>query len=387
MFLRKDLERLEDKIIAPYGVKSKNSRGRKFDEEKHPYRTCFQRDRDRIIHSHAFRRLEYKTQVFIIHEGDYFRTRLTHTLEVSQIARIISQALRLNQDLTEAISLAHDLGHTPFGHSGEEILNELMQSWGGFNHNNQGLRIVDFLEEMNLKFQRLNLTWEVREGIAKHSPIGNGFQEYLEEFEPQLRPTLEAQVVIFADEIAYDSHDLDDDIKSGLIEEVYLKKIELWKKVESKIKQQYTNLPYRVKIHLVIRNLIDELVSDLIFYSRRRIEKLGITSVQQAKEYPEYIISFSPHIQQLRCVLRDFLYKNLYRHYKVVRMSCKAKMILKKLFESFVNNPQQLPPDFRKRIEINKENKEQVICDYIAGMTDRFAKEEYEKLFEPGKRV
>lgn len=385
MAIREELERIEDKLLAPYALKSKQTRGRKFSEKEHPYRTCFQRDRDRIVHSHAFRRLEYKTQVFIIHEGDYFRTRLTHTLEVAQISRTIAQALRLNQDLTEAISLAHDLGHTPFGHAGEEALNEIMEERGGFNHNLQGLRVVDFLEERYPQFRGLNLCWEVREGIIKHTPLRQKQEKLEKEFEFHLRPSLEAQIVIFADEIAYDNHDLDDGLKSGFILESDLDKIELWRKVKREVKEKYRNLPSRLRIHLIIRSLIDLQVSDLISFSQIRFRRLKITTPEDVRNHPDYIINFSPSMRDLRIVLRRFLTENLYRHFKVARMSFKAKLIVRRLFHAFLEDSGQLPPDYKKRL--SKEDRFLVIGDYIAGMTDRFAQEEYERLFDPGKKM
>lgn len=382
MLIRKEWEEFEKKFLAPYASKSCESKGRKFYEPEHLYRTCFQRDRDRIIHSAAFRRLEYKTQVFLIHEGDYFRTRLTHTIEVSQIAKTIAKVLRLNEDLTEAIALAHDLGHTPFGHAGEEILNELMKEEGGFNHNLQGLRVVEFLEERYPNFRGLNLTWEVREGIAKHSSNFKEFSDKIEEYEPQKNPSLEAQIVSLADEIAYDSHDLDDGLKNKMLEESSLKKLEIYKRTEKEIKSQYANLSKKLKIRLIIRRLIDWQVSDLIDTTRKRLKKFNIRNVEEVRNFGEFLVSFSKEMQDLRAPLREFLFFNLYKHQKVVRMACKAKRILKELFYAFEKNPEQLPPDFQNMIKRGTQLK-RVVCDYIAGMTDRYAYQEYKNLFLP----
>jgi len=388
MVTRKEIEEWEEKTLSSYAMKSKYSKGRKFKEEEHPYRSIYQRDRDRVIHSAAFRRLEYKTQVFVYHEGDYYRTRLTHTLEVAQIARTISKALRLNEDLTEAIALAHDLGHTPFGHAVEDTLNELMKDEGGFNHNIQGLRIVDFLEKRYPTFDGLNLTWETREGIIKHT-TGKviDYSQWWEEFSPQEQPSLEAQVMDIADEIAYDNHDLDDGIKSGMISEDELKKVRLWRMMEEKVKAQYSNLSKELYVYLVIRNLINLQVTDLIKNTLVKIKKLKITNFQEVKQCKERIISFSENIKELREELRKFLYHSLYCQWRVLRMSDKARRFIKSLFYIYLNNPQILPPNFAKKIKEDRKNIKRVICDYIAGMTDRYALEEYKRLFDPYEKV
>ncbi|OQX81496.1 MAG: deoxyguanosinetriphosphate triphosphohydrolase [Candidatus Omnitrophica bacterium 4484_70.1] len=392
MLTRKEIEEIEEKTLAPYATKSKYSRGRKHKEKEHPYRSVYQRDRDRIIHSAAFRRLEYKTQVFVYHEGDYYRTRLTHTLEVAQIARTISKALRLNEELTEAIALAHDIGHTPFGHAVEDTLNELMKEEGGFNHNIQGLRVVDLLEERYPHFKGLNLTWETREGIIKHSPFlkenKNIFLgEYEKEFEINTQPALEAQVMDIADEIAYDSHDLDDGLKSGMLEEEKLKKIEIWKYTEKKVKNNFTSLQKELKIYLIIRNLINIQVTDIIKSTLRNIKRLSINSPFDVKNYKKRIAKFSSSMQDLRKELREFLFTTLYSHWRVLRMSDKAKRFIKNLFYVYLNNHQLLPPNFKKRIERKEESAKRVICDYIAGMTDRYALEEYRKFFDPYEKI
>ncbi len=389
---RKEYQDLESKILAPYAFKSAISRGRKSNESEDNYRTCFQRDRDRIVHSTAFRRLEYKTQVFFIHEGDYYRTRLTHSLEVSQIARSIARVLSLNSDLVEAIALGHDIGHTPFGHSGEETLNSLVSDVGGFDHNLQGLRVVDLLELRYPDFDGLNLTWEAREGFLKHSTrYDNGYDNLnfkdkksygsldLSDFYNQEQPTLEAQVVNIADEIAYDSHDLDDGITSGLISISDLKKINLWKEAERKVKEHYSSISACFKKHQVIRFLIDMDIKDLIKSSLKNLN--SVQSVEDVRASTKRLIGFSASMQERRGPLREFLYQDLYHHYRVVRMSDKAKRILTELFNVYYKKPTQLPNVIQRRIK--KEGLKRTISDYIASMTDSFAADEYRKLFNP----
>ena len=370
--------------MAPFAMKSYASRGRVHKEKEHPYRSCYQRDRDRIIHSAAFRRLEYKTQVFVNHEGDYYRTRLTHTIEVAQIARTIAAALRLNADLTEAISLAHDLGHTAFGHSGEEILNELMADYGGFNHNLQGLRVVDYLEERYPDFPGLNLTWEVREGIIKHSSAFDRAPE-VKEFSPGVVPTLETQVVDIADEIAYDNHDLDDGLTSGLIKELDLEALSIWRQINKKISKVDSKIDQNKRKYLIIRSLIDLQVTDLIRETEKNLRDLKVKSCADLKELDRKIVSFSSGMQEERRPLRDFLMNKLYHHYRVMRMSIKAKRFIKELFEIYVEKPEQLPEETQRRIE--RDGVMRAVCDYIAGMTDRYALDEYKKLFNPYEKV
>jgi len=388
MITRKDIETLEEKDLSPLAMKSKNSRGRKYPEQKHPYRTTYQRDRDRIIHSAAFRRLEYKTQVFVYHEGDYYRTRLTHTLEVSQIGRTIAKALSLNETLTEALCLAHDLGHTPFGHAGEEILNNLMEKHGGFDHNLQGLRVVDILETRYPQFSGLNLSWETREGIIKHTTKYDNADKFLKNLPdllPNENPTMEAQAMDIADEIAYNNHDLDDGIKSDMLSLDSLEKNQLWKRISSKLKNEYTALKNNIFIPLVIRNIIDEQVSDLINNTEKNIKKTKVNNWQEIKHLPVRIVNFSKKMQDERDQLRDFLYKNLYLHWRVSKMSDKAKRFLRKLFETYHNNTYIISPEFQKRIEYD--GLERTICDYISGMTDRCALEEYKRLFDPYEKI
>lgn len=378
------IKEYEETILAPYAMKSCESRGRQFQEKEHPYRSAYQRDRDRIIHSAAFRRLEYKTQVFVNHEGDYYRTRLTHTIEVAQIARTIACALRLNSDLTEAIALAHDLGHTPFGHSGEEALNEFMADRGGFNHNLQGLRVVDYLEERYPDFPGLNLSWEVREGIVKHSSAFDTAIK-VKGLEPDKMPCMETQVVDIADEIAYDNHDLDDGLTSGLIKESDLEKLQIWGNLKAKVLEKYSQLsPYNRK-HLMIRQLIDVQVTDLIQHTEKQILELNLQSQLDVAESKKKIVSFSDELGALRMPLRKFLMEKLYHHYRVIRMSTKAKRFIRELFEVYLNTPDQLPIEAQAKIKAD--GVKRVICDYIAGMTDRYALDEYKKLFDPYEKV
>ena len=379
------LKNWEDKNLSPYAAKSRESKGRVYKEKEHLYRGCYQRDRDRIIHSAAFRRLEYKTQVFVNHEGDYYRTRLTHTLEVSQIARTIASRLGLNCDLVEAVALAHDLGHTPFGHSGEEALDELMSDFGGFNHNLQGLKIVDKLEERYPEFPGLNLSWEVREGIVKHSTFYDKMGR-LEEFNPDKMPSIETQVVDIADEIAYNNHDLDDGLTSGLIEETKLMKNRLWNMLSTKIDGRYGAIKPQLKKYQIIRLLIDAQVTDLIKETQKKIKKAKVRSAKDAINLDYKLVSFSQDMEALRLPLKDFLMRELYRNYRVVRMSDKAKRFITELFKIYLNSPQQLPEETAGRIK-STEDTRRVICDYIAGMTDRYALDEYKKLFDPYEKV
>jgi dGTPase len=355
-----------------------------YSEAEHPYRSCYQRDRDRIIHSAAFRRLEYKTQVFVNHEGDYYRTRLTHTIEVAQIARTIASCLRLNVDLTEAIALAHDLGHTPFGHSGEEALDCLMDRYGGFNHNLQGLRVVDCLEERYPDFPGLNLTWEVREGIVKHSSRYDTAVK-IKEFHPNRMPSLETQIVDIADEIAYDNHDLDDGLTSGLIKEEELGSLLIWKMINNKISGQHFKIDASRRKYLMIRSLIDMQVTDLILQAQRNIKNFKIKSYRDVGNSRKKVVSFSKDMIKLRRPLRDFLSDKLYNHYRVIRMSTKAKRFIEELFMAYTNKPGQLPTEMQRRIP--QDGVRRVVCDYIAGMTDRYALDEYKKLFNPYEKV
>ena len=383
MLKRRDLEKKED-LLAPYAQKSRNTKGRCYKEEEHPYRSCYQRDRDRIIYSTAFRRLEYKTQVFVNHEGDYYRTRLTHTLEVYQIAKSIARALGLNEDLVEAVSLAHDLGHTPFGHSGEDALGEIMQEHGGFEHNSQGLRVVDHLEDRYPDFPGLNLTYEVREGIIKHSTPFDRPRPAIP-FELKGSPLLEIQVVDIADEIAYDNHDLDDGITSGLIKESELKAVGLWRQTDKDVRQRYPRVKGEVLKHQIISSLINKQITDLLNRTEANIKRFNVRAAQDAFKIPERIVTMSSSMHAMRLPMREFLTEKLYKHYRVVRMSSKAHRFITSLFQVYLEKPEQLPPNTQARLK--KEDKHRVICDYIAGMTDRYALDEYKKFFEPYERV
>lgn len=384
MQIKDQLKEYEDSFLACYAMKSVDSRGRVHKESEHPYRSIYQRDRDRIIHSAAFRRLEYKTQVFVNHEGDYYRTRLTHTIEVAQIARTIAYALRLNVDLTEAIGLAHDLGHTPFGHSGEDVLNELMAKFGGFNHNLHGLRVVDHLEERYPEFNGLNLSWEVREGIVKHSSAFDKASP-IKELAPNEFPTLETQVADIADEIAYDNHDLDDGLTSGLLKESDLEKLEIWNIICKDISGKYAKITEENKKYLVVRSLINKQVTDLIEQTQLNLEKLKLKSHLDVKRLNKKVVHFSKGMQEVRKPLRALLMEKLYHHYRVIRMSDKAKRFIAELFNVYLKRPQALPSQIQKRIL--SDGVRRVVCDYIAGMTDRYALDEYKKLFDPYEKV
>jgi dGTPase len=377
-YTRKDLEAIEDQSLAPYGIRSKDSKGRCFPEEEPEYRTAFQRDRDRILHTTAFRRLEYKTQVFINYEGDYYRTRLTHTLEVAQIGRTIARALGANPELTEAICLAHDLGHPPFGHNGEATLARLMKDHGGFDHNRQSLRIVAKLESRYEDFPGLNLTWEVREGIVKHE------SEYdisdARDYDADLRGHLEAQIVNAADELAYTAHDLDDGLRSGMITTSMLEGIAIWEILVASAGWRGQVLDDLTRHH-IIRELIGLEVSDLIHATDQNLRTSAVRSVLELQRLPYNVVNFSEDMHRRNRELKDFLYKCLYRHHRVVRMAVKAERIISDLFRAYQKEPAILPDHVQ---EWTKERGlERTICDYIAGMTDRFAVEEYQKLFDP----
>lgn len=384
MLTRKEIEAFEDKNLASYAMRSRDSRGRHYKEAEHNYRSIYQRDRDRVVHCAAFRSLEYKTQVFVIFEGDYYRTRLTHTLEVAQIARTIGRNLRLNEDLVEAIALAHDLGHAPFGHAGEDALKELMRNYGGFNHNLQGYRVVSELEKRYPNFKGLNLSWEVRQGILKHSTKFD-VPGKIPEFDKDGVPTLEAQVVDIADEIAYDNHDLDDGLQSNLINEEDLKEISLWKNVAKNIRENSSHMDKDMLKYQIIKGLIDAQVTDLLKESTEKLKKFENKSSQEVRRNNKRLISFSGKMQKERREIRDFLSQNLYNHYRVERMTSKAKRFIDELFNVYLKGPKQLPPAVQERMK--KEEIHRVICDYIAGMTDRFALDEHKKLFNPYEKV
>jgi len=378
LYTRDLLEANEDRSLAPYALHSKQSKGRQFPDHEPDYRTAFQRDRDRILHTTAFRRLEYKTQVFINHEGDYYRTRLTHTLEVTQIGRTIARALGANEDLVEAICLAHDLGHPPFGHSGETILARLMKDHGGFDHNKQSFRIVTFLENRYPDFPGLNLTWEVLEGIVKHET------EYdiadARDFNPDLRGHLEAQIANVADELAYTAHDLDDGLRSGMITPVMLSGMELWEIVTDLVRWHGGELA-DLHRHRIIRELIGIQVSDQVTSTDRRLRESSVRSAEDLQRLSYNVVGFSDEMRQRNRQLKDFLYANLYRQYRVVRMAVKAERILSEIFAAYRAQPNTLPAHVQAQIA--DRGLERTICDYVAGMTDRYAVEEHQKLFDP----
>lgn len=377
-FTRQQLEEIEDKSLAPYGMRSKDSKGRAYLDNEPDYRTSFQRDRDRIIHTTAFRRLEYKTQVFINYEGDYYRTRLTHTIEVAQIGRTIARALGGNEDLIEAICLAHDLGHSPFGHAGEAVLARLMKESGGFDHNKQSLRIVTELEQRYPEFPGLNLTWEVREGMVKHE------SEYdisdASAYNPDLRGNLETQIANVADELAYSAHDLDDGLRSGMLTPRMLEGISLWEILTDQIKWRGPDME-EIARHKLIRQLIGMEVTDLVSATDTRIKESAAQSPVDIQKLSYNVIGFSEEMRRRNRELKDFLYNQMYRNYRVVRMQVKAERILEDIFNAYRAEPATLPGQFQEFI--NQRGLERTICDYVAGMTDRYAIEEHQKLFNP----
>jgi len=383
MLTREEWERWESERLAPWAMRSVESRGRRFPEAEHPFRTCFQRDRDRVVHCSSFRRLEYKTQVFVNHEGDHYRTRLTHTLEASQIGRTIARALRLNEDLTEALALAHDLGHTPFGHAGEETMRELMKGHGGFEHNWQSLRILEYLERRYPDFPGLNLTWEVREGIIKHSPGCEVLADA--EYEPSKPPGLESQLIDFADEIAYITHDIDDGVAGGMLDMDELECVQLWAEIRAQVtKHAGPDLDDQVVVYQSIRGLINSLTTDLINETSRRLKE-GVSSVDDVRNRPSRLVGFSDEMLSKKNQLKSYLFEKLYRHYRVIRMGNKARRILTDLFECYLSNTLQLPPGIQARFA--QDDPHRVICDYLAGMTDRYALDEHRRLFDPHERV
>lgn len=367
--------------LAPYAASDADSLGRRAVEPPPLMRSDFQRDRDRIIHSTAFRRLEYKTQVFVNHEGDLFRTRLTHSIEVAQIARGICRGLRLNEDLAEAVALAHDLGHTPFGHAGQDALHECMREHGGFEHNLQSLRIVDQLEERYAAFNGLNLTFETREGIVKHCSLENARQlgEIGERFLNGGQPTLEAQVCNLADEIAYNNHDVDDGLRSGLITLDQLREVTLFSRHIALVEAEYPQLRDRRLVHETVRRMINTLVCDLVETTATNIRKYDPAGAQAVRQCPQ-LAAFSPGIAEENRELKRFLRKNLYRHWQVLRMTNKARRIIGDLFGAFLSDPGLLPPQYQQRPD-----QARAVADYVAGMTDRYAMKEHRRLFAVGE--
>jgi dGTPase len=381
-------------ILAPYAARDDHSRGRRHPEPKPEYRTEYQRDRDRIIHSNAFRRLVYKTQVFVNHEGDLYRTRVTHSIEVAQIARSVARALGVNEALTEAICLAHDLGHTPFGHAGQDALNECMRPHGGFEHNLQSLRVVDELEERYAEFPGLNLTFECREGILKHcsARAARDLGELGERFLKRTQPGLEAQIANLADEIAYNNHDVDDGIRAQLVGLEELRETRLFRRQLEIVTAKYPGLGERRLIHEVIRRMINHIVVDLIRTSQERIEAVRPASIDEVRSQSNPLIALSDDAREEHAELMQFLRERLYRHYKVLRMTSKARRVLKELFEAFFTDIQLMPPEHREaaaRGETSQgaSGRARAVADYIAGMTDRYAILEHRRLFDPAERT
>ena len=379
---RRAVEEAENRELAPYAMRSAQSRGRRYPEDEHPLRSRFQRDRDRVIHSSSFRRLEYKTQVFVNHEGDNYRTRLTHSLEGAQIGRTVARALGLNEELTECLVLGHDLGHTPFGHAGERAMDDLMKDHGGFEHNHQTLRILEVLESRYPDFPGLNLTWEVREGMIKHRPDADATAP--SEYAPGESPTLEAQLGDFVDEIAYNNHDIDDGITAGMIDAAGLMNVALFRDAHTKIAALRIT-DERIERHQIVRSIINRCTEDLLRTTLANIERERVASVADVRAAGKRLVGYSPEMAAHVKELKAYLYDNLYRNFRVVRMGDKAGRILRDLFASFVGEPAQLPPQYQARIAVDGLHR--AVCDYIAGMTDRFAQDEHRKLFDPLVRV
>jgi len=387
MLLRSDMQQREERELAPYAIRSAQSRGRREKEEDQAfragYRGLYQRDRDRIIHSRAFRRLEYKTQVFVNSEGDHYRTRLTHTIEVSQISRTVARVLRLNEDLVEATALAHDLGHTPFGHSGEDALRTLMKDHGGFEHNDHGLRVVDKLESRYPNYEGLNLTYEIRESFAKHTTRHD--RPTCSDFNPDESPLLEAQVIEAADEIAYNNHDLEDGLTAGIITLEDLEDVRLWAEAFHWIGKRIPDAPRKIRIYQTITTLINLLTTDLMENSFKSLSAHNINSPADVRQTPVRLITFSEDMQRKKLQLEEFLMARVYHHYRVARMASKARRFIEDLFGEYTSDISQLPPEYQNWAE--KEGVERAVCDYIAGMTDRHAQDEYKRLFYPFERV
>jgi dGTPase len=380
--------------LAPYAAREEDSRGRRHPEPKPDFRGEYQRDRDRIIHSNAFRRLVYKTQVFVNHEGDLYRTRITHSIEVAQIARSIARVLQLNETLTEAISLAHDLGHTPFGHAGQEALNECMRRYGGFEHNLQSLRVVDEIEDRYAEFRGLNLTFECREGILKHCSLRNArtLGELGERFIRRQQPSLEAQVANLADEIAYNNHDVDDGLRAGLIDVEDLHEVSLFRRQYEAVRAKYPDINERRHIHETIRRMINYVASDLIRTTQAKLRETHPTSIDEVRARSKPLVSFTREVRAEHVELKQFLGERVYRHHKVLRMTSKARSLVKELFSAFMGDVNLMPEEHRdaaRRAEKHQgaSGRARAVADYVAGMTDRYAILEHRRLFEPSERT
>jgi len=387
--------------LASYACHPAESRGRLYDEPVSPTRTCFQRDRDRIIHCGAFRRLEYKTQVFVNHEGDFFRTRLTHSLEVSQITRSLCRALHLNEDLGETLALAHDLGHPPFGHAGEDALKEMLAPYGGFDHNAQSLRVITLLEERYADFLGLNLTWETLEGVVKHNGpllqpgqssdiLPRGIREYIDKDSLDLGGFAgpEAQIAAVSDDVAYNNHDIDDGLRAGLFTIEDLADVPLAGPVFAEVRKTYPDLDQSRTIHEAVRRMIGDMVNDILAETSSRLADLGAKTPEDIRSHTKPIAGFSEKMRANDAALKKFLFENMYRHYKLNRMSSKAKRVVRELFQLLVSEPGCLPGEWRAKTDgPDTEVTAQAVADYIAGMTDRYAMDEYKKLFDVQARI
>ena len=382
--LRQQLEEIESMSLAPYGLRSAASRGRQFPEPESATRTAFTRDRDRIIHSTAFRRLMYKTQVFVFYEGDHYRTRLTHTLEVAQLGRSLARGLGGNEDLAEAICLAHDLGHAPFGHAGEHSLNALMADHGGFNHNTQSYRIVTELERRYPDFPGLNLTYETREGMLKHETDYDVSEAAA--YEPEKRASLEAQIANLADEIAYDAHDLDDGLRAGLFTVEDLDELAIWRELCDSAGWQAGTALSSLHRHEIVRELIGRSVTDVMSQTTATLADAGIDSPEKLQLQPQNVVNYSPAFGEKVRALKRFLFTRMYRHYRLVRMQTKAERFIAELFEAYMKEPDMLPRETRLQLDENA-SRARVVADYIAGMTDRYALDEWQKLYDPYMRA
>ncbi len=381
---REQREQIEYQILAPYALKSAESKGREHPDKEDPFRTAFQRDRDRILHTTAFRRLEYKTQVFVNYEGDYYRTRLTHTLEVAQIGRSLARALGANEDLVEAICLVHDIGHPPFGHSGERVLDALMADEGGFDHNKQALRIVTKLESRYPNWRGLNLTYELREGIVKHESEYDLSDSQAAGFDPTLRASLEAQIANVADELAYNAHDLDDGLRAGLLVPQQLEGLALWQMLRESIGWHERHLNEQTR-HQLIRRMIGIEINDVIAHTNAVLERDAPSSPEALQRLPHNVVGHSEELRTLNRELKDFLFGAMYKHFRIVRMAEKAERVITQIFESYVAEPAQLPPSVLLAAE--ERGLRRAVTDYIAGMTDRYALNEWQRLFDPFTRT
>lgn len=387
MIKREAMEAREDAWLAPFAMRSGNSRGRVVPEDEHPYRTAYQRDRDRIIHTTPFRRLDYKTQVFVYSEGDHYRNRLTHSIEVAQVGRTLARALACNEDLVEAISLAHDLGHPPFGHEGEHTLNEIMADHGGYDHQRQTYRILTELEQRYPDFSGLNLTYEVREGVVKHDTDYDVVDA--RDYEPEERGTLECQLSNMADEIAYNTSDLDDGLRSGILDPEVVNELSIARFVWNSFGNETIDYDLRQDMtrHRFIRRLVGVQVTDTAAATQQRLNDQNVDSVEALRGLEANVADYSPALIEMNRELKQFLFANFYRHYRVVRMATKAERLIKALFAAFVEQPLQLPNPVQRRVETSGEGLYRVVCDHIAGMTDRYAIQEHKRLYDPEEQV